>query len=169
MDKSRIALLLEHQLIDSVINVESTTPEMSAILPQASTTPISETMFPGFLRQQFLQFPDVVRESMTPSNSYSHGLFPQINRAWIITDKTLYLWNYHFESDLCKYTVPKGSISNCFLATPRPGAFVESVEFVLVVVASYDIILLGVVLDGRQPENRLQLVDSILDLLCHIS
>jgi len=53
------------------------------------------------------------------------GIFPEIHRAWITIDKTLYLWNYLDGAQYEVYDNLDHIILTAALVKPRPGVFVD--------------------------------------------
>ncbi|KAF2763081.1 non-repetitive nucleoporin [Pseudovirgaria hyperparasitica] len=73
------------------------------------------------------------------------GLFAELNHAWIAIDNALYLWDFtHPNPDLVGFEDQPHAINAVKLLKPRPGVFVKTIEYVLVVATSADIILIGV-------------------------
>lgn len=80
------------------------------------------------------------------------GLFPQINRAWLTVDSNLFLWAYNplgnstsSSTDLFVYEGCSQIIVSVALIKPRPGYFVESLQYLIAVATTVEVILLGVV------------------------
>ncbi|CCJ29602.1 unnamed protein product, partial [Pneumocystis jirovecii] len=87
------------------------------------------------------------------------GLFPEIQRAWITVDNRLYLWNYLNGEDFQSYEDLDRTIICIKLVKPRPGVFIDSIEFLLVISTLNDIFLLGVeYLTSKSSENAKELV-----------
>lgn len=103
-------------------------------------------------RQRVLSIPDAVIEASSSAETFaSQGLFPEIERAWIVIDTRLYLWNYldassdAFES----YEHPERVIQAVGLVRPKPGVFIDSIQHVLVVCTSSSITLLGLAIEDK--------------------
>jgi len=79
------------------------------------------------------------------------GLLPQIGRAWISIDHRLFLWDYVEGSDFAVYEELDQVISCVALATPRPGVFIDEIEYLLVIATALQVVLLGIV---RSPNSR---------------
>lgn len=97
--------------------------------------------------------PDAVIEASSSAETYaSQGLFPEIQRAWIVIDTRLYLWNYAdasqdaFES----YEHPERVILSVGLVKPKAGVFIDTIKHVLVVCTSTSVSLLGLAFENAQ-------------------
>lgn len=77
------------------------------------------------------------------------GVFPEINRVWVTIDNKLFLWNFEDEEDFVTYDDTDQVIVSVGLATPKPGVFVENIEYLLVVATPIDITILGLSFDKR--------------------
>lgn len=53
-------------------------------------------------------------------------------RAWITIDNKLYLWNYLFPQECEIYEGVSEIILSVSLAAPKPGMFVDTIKYVLV-------------------------------------
>ncbi|KAI9303356.1 Nup133 N terminal like-domain-containing protein [Cunninghamella echinulata] len=77
------------------------------------------------------------------SSKYSIGVFPEIQRIWVIKGHSLYLWNY-MTNDIFKYQAREQIIYKVGLTKPKFGTFDEDIEWVLVVVTSNQTLLYGI-------------------------
>ncbi|CAO1633399.1 unnamed protein product [Jaminaea pallidilutea] len=103
-----------------------------------------------------LPIPDAVIQASTSAQTVaSQGLFAEIERAWIVIDSQLYLWNYlqgsssAFES----YVHPTDVIQAVSLVTPKPGVFIESIKHLLLIATNSSLTLLGVAFESTAPPN----------------
>ena len=72
------------------------------------------------------------------------GLFADLNHAWIAIDNSLYLWDYtHPDPELIGFEEQQQQIKAVRLVTPRPGVFVSTINRMLVIATSSEIILVG--------------------------
>ncbi|UZJ54344.1 hypothetical protein CBS101457_003664 [Exobasidium rhododendri] len=108
-------------------------------------------------RQRLLSIPDAVIEASSSAETFAaQGLFTEIERAWIVIDTRLYLWNYldagadAFES----YEHPERVIQAVGLVRPKTGVFIDSIQHILVVCTNSSITLLGLSVDTRVPANN---------------
>ncbi|CAG9765140.1 unnamed protein product [Ceutorhynchus assimilis] len=72
------------------------------------------------------------------------GLFPEINRAWLIADSDLYIWTYETNIDMAYFDGISQTILCVGLVKPKPGVLHEFIKYLLVVATATDIIVLGV-------------------------
>ena len=73
------------------------------------------------------------------------GALPQIQRAWATVDNSLFLWRHDRWQDVpIEYSGEDQAIVALGIAKPRPGVFVEAIQYVLVVCTATQILLLGV-------------------------
>ena len=77
--------------------------------------------------------------------STSMGLFAEINHAWVVVDNQVYLWDYtHPNPELVGFEEQPNNITCVKLVKPRPGVFVATIEYLLVVATVTDIFLIAV-------------------------
>ena len=77
------------------------------------------------------------------------GLFADLNHAWIAIDNSLYLWDYtHPNPELIGFEEQQQQIKAVRLMTPRPGVFVPTINRMLVIATSSEIILVGLASQG---------------------
>ena len=74
------------------------------------------------------------------------GMFPEIERAWIIADNKLLLWNYKapqlsFNKSAQFLTIDniRNTILTVKLAKPKPGIFVSNINYILLIATPMDI------------------------------
>ena len=72
------------------------------------------------------------------------GLFPQISRAWMTIDSSLFLWNYMDGGDFVAFEELDQVIVSVALVKPIPGTFIADVKYLLVIATPIEIVLLGV-------------------------
>lgn len=101
-------------------------------------------------RRRVWGIPDAVIEASSSAETFaSQGLFPEIERAWIVIDTRLYLWNYldASQSAFESYEHPERVIQSVGLVKPKAGVFIDSIKYVLVICTSSSISLLGLAFD----------------------
>ncbi|PWN22229.1 nucleoporin-domain-containing protein [Microstroma glucosiphilum] len=105
---------------------------------------------------QTLTIPDAVIQASTSARSFAaQGLFPEIERAWIIIDSQLFLWNYlegsssAFES----YVHPTDIIQSVSLVAPKAGVFIDSIKHLLVISTQQSVTILGLAIETTPPPN----------------
>lgn len=102
-------------------------------------------------KRRMLSIPDAVIEASSSAETFAaQGLFPEIDRAWIVIDSRLYLWNYLDGSNAAfeSYEHPERVIQSVGLVRPKPGVFVDQIQHVLVVCTSTSITLLGLAFEA---------------------
>ncbi|CAL8471349.1 g10891 [Coccomyxa elongata] len=73
------------------------------------------------------------------------GVFPEINRAWASVDNSFFIWRFDRWNDVpLEYSGEEQAICAVGLVRPRPGVFVEAIQYVLVLCTTVEIVLLGV-------------------------
>ncbi|ANB11304.1 Nup170p [Sugiyamaella lignohabitans] len=75
------------------------------------------------------------------------GMFPAIDRAWITVDNRLYLWNYKNGNDFSTFDELDHTIFSVNLVKPKPGVFVDSINYLLVLCTPVELYILGVQYD----------------------
>ena len=98
-----------------------------------------------FQKDKVYQIPDKIFEQYNRAQvSTMMGLFAEINHAWIVIDNACYLWDYtHPNPDLIGYEDQPNSITAVRLTTPRQGVFVPSINQLLIVATTTEMILVG--------------------------
>jgi len=73
------------------------------------------------------------------------GLFADLNHAWVSIDNALYLWDYtHPSPELIAFEQQQThNITAVQLVTPRPGVFLPTVNRLLVIATTVELILVG--------------------------
>lgn len=103
-------------------------------------------------KRRMLSIPDAVIEASSSAETYAaQGLFPEIDRAWIVIDSRLYLWNYLDGSQAAfeSYEHPDDRvIQSAGLVRPKFGVFVDQIQHVLVICTSSSITLLGLAFEA---------------------
>jgi nuclear pore complex protein Nup155 len=90
------------------------------------------------------------------------GIFPEIRRAWASVDNSLFLWRFDKWDGQCpEYSGEEQPICVVGLAKAKPGIFVETIQYLLVLATPVELILLGVCCsssgDGTDPYAELSL------------
>uniref|UniRef100_A0A7M4FDX0 Nucleoporin 155 n=1 Tax=Crocodylus porosus TaxID=8502 RepID=A0A7M4FDX0_CROPO len=71
------------------------------------------------------------------------GVFPEINRAWLIIDSDIFMWNYEDGGDLAYFDGLSETILAVGLVKPKAGIFQPHVRHLLVLATPVDIVILG--------------------------
>ena len=97
---------------------------------------------------KFVPLPQRVRDQYQKVESASFmGLLPEINCAWITVDNKLFLWNYLQPQDCDMYEGLTETIISVSLSAPKPGVFLDTVKYVLVLATAVEVVLLAISLD----------------------
>lgn len=99
-----------------------------------------------FQKLRSYKLPEAVFEQVDHTQmSTSMGLFAEINHAWVVVDNQVYLWDYtHPNPELVGFEEQPSNITCVKLVRPRPGVFVGTIEYLLVVATVSDIFLIAV-------------------------
>ncbi|CAO1637870.1 unnamed protein product [Parajaminaea phylloscopi] len=106
-----------------------------------------------------LTIPDAVIQASTSAQSVaSQGLFPEIERAWIVIDSQLYLWNYLEASSSAfeSYVHPTDVIRSVSLVAPKAGVFIDSIKHLLLVSTQSSLTILGLAFETSSAPNSSQ-------------
>jgi hypothetical protein len=99
-------------------------------------------------RNKFVPFPPEIANQYKNVESASFmGILPEINRVWVTIDNILYLWNYNKPSEPYIYDGISEVIVSVALTAPKPGIFLDSVRYLLVVATPVDVSVLAVCAD----------------------
>lgn len=78
------------------------------------------------------------------------GLLPEINRAWLVIDSNIYLWNYENGRDLAYFDGLNEVILSAGLVLPKTGVFQDHIQFLLCLATAVEIVILGVSFTGKK-------------------
>ncbi|CAI8052459.1 Nuclear pore complex protein Nup155 [Geodia barretti] len=92
------------------------------------------------------------------------GLMPEIRRAWLTVDSTIYLWKYEDGKDLAYFDGLNEVILTAALISPKKGVFQSHIGFLLCLTTAVDITILGVSFTALQtdPHGEMHLQPSPL-------
>ena len=76
------------------------------------------------------------------------GLMPEIKRAWLTIDSTIYMWNYEDGKDLAYFDGLSEVILAAGLVVPKPGVFQSHIRYLLCLTTAVEIVVLGVSFTG---------------------
>ena len=104
------------------------------------------------------EIPAAVAERFRAAEVCSNwGVFPEIHHAWATVDNSLFLWSLDSQNDMpVEYSGEDQAIYAVGLAKAKPGVFMESIQYLLVLCTPVEIVLLGVCLDGATGSLALQ-------------
>ena len=145
--------------IKKFLQEDSQWPDLSdhlAASPHAYKLQLVEPWAP-LDKRRMISIPDSITETITTPNVHTRqGLFPEIQRAWIVIDNVLHLWNYleGSSSSIETYEHPDSFIEDVALVQPRAGVFIENIKNVLVIAARQSLSLLCLAWDQPQPRAQ---------------
>ncbi|KAJ0724992.1 putative nucleoporin, nucleoporin, nucleoporin, subdomain 1 [Helianthus annuus] len=92
----------------------------------------------------------------------SCGIFPEIHRAWASVDNSLFLWRFDKWDGQCpEYSGDEQAICAVGLVKPKPGIFLEAIQYLLVLATPVELLLVGVCCsgsgDGSDPYSEVSL------------
>eukprot|EP01138_Halocafeteria_seosinensis_P003357 gb/GECG01003433.1/.p1 GENE.gb/GECG01003433.1/~~gb/GECG01003433.1/.p1 ORF type:complete len:1699 (+),score=196.35 gb/GECG01003433.1/:1-5097(+) len=89
------------------------------------------------------------------------GLLGEINRAYVVADNVLYIWNYEKAHENHVLHKEEGqAIRTVGLVVPKPHVFPRSVKYLLVVATPVEIRLLALTFDSNSIHNQLHYYDT---------
>lgn len=98
-----------------------------------------------FDRTALYSIPDAIFEQYNQTECHTiMGLFAPIGQAWMAVDNRLYLWDYTTQKAFQGYEQQPHNITCVKLLKPKPGVFIDAVNYVLLIGTTMDIILLGI-------------------------
>jgi|TARA_B110000091_G_scaffold214333_1_gene267088 hypothetical protein len=143
-------------------------------LSKTQTSLQTTTRFPGWRLPQFIRYEEqrmipraILNHVQTASALTLKGLLPEIGRAWISVDSTLYLWNYD-ASDIDGsaayniYSELDQVITSVAVVLPRKDTFQDFISHVLVIATTVEIVLVGVERHGNRVKDPVHLHPTAL-------
>jgi uncharacterized membrane protein YgcG len=105
---------------------------------------------PMLRHQKYIELPAKLSEMRMGAKVASlMGILPEINRVWVTVDNSLFLWDYaspksEYE-EVVKMSQDDNSVAivSVALSAPRPGIFLDSVKYVLVVATTVHVAILA--------------------------
>ncbi|KAH8729029.1 Non-repetitive/WGA-negative nucleoporin C-terminal-domain-containing protein [Phaeosphaeriaceae sp. PMI808] len=135
--------------INGMLDRDSRYPALEAYIGQGISGEYEIPNTPAwspFQRLRSYKLPEAVFEQVDQTQmSMSMGLFAEINHAWVVVDNQVYLWDYtHPNPELVGFEEQPSNITCVKLVKPRPGVFVATIEYLLVVATVADIFIIAV-------------------------
>lgn len=78
------------------------------------------------------------------------GLFPEIDRAWMVVDSDLYIWRYETGDDFAYFDGLSEAILAVGLVPPQPGVFQSHIHSLLCLATCTEIVILGATIQGGE-------------------
>ncbi|EJD55558.1 nucleoporin-domain-containing protein [Auricularia subglabra TFB-10046 SS5] len=133
-------LSADHQLVPDL-------SEMLQSVPQAPYSSSSDKTYVPFYRKRTVGVPDALWEYYQGAFDLSAhsiiGIMPEVERAWVTLNNQLFLWDYHDGQDISSFTEQPNIITNVSLVRPKPGVFVDDIQYLLVLCTPINVFLLG--------------------------
>lgn len=107
------------------------------------------------------------KQAIEPRSS-TMGLFPEIDRAWIVIDNKLILWDYTC-ADFTSYDEPSEIINSVALVKAKPGIFIDSITHLLIICTDNTVQAVGleaaiVTLASGQTRREISLFATDIDV-----
>lgn len=83
------------------------------------------------------------------------GIIPEINRAWVTIDSKIIFWNYLSPNEVDRYDGLRDIILSVSISAPKPGVFLDSVKYVLVVATTVEVVLMAVSWDDAAGDLKI--------------
>lgn len=72
------------------------------------------------------------------------GIMPEVSRAWLTIDNTLYMWSYVDGKDLAYFDGLNEVVISVGLLLPKAGIFQDHIRFLLCLTTAVEVAILGV-------------------------
>ncbi|KAJ3221178.1 hypothetical protein HK099_003709 [Clydaea vesicula] len=82
------------------------------------------------------------------------GLLHEINRAYIVIDNRLFIWNYEKGEEYHCFEDQEETIRSVGIVKPLPGIFIKQIEWIIVVATKAEVILLGLAFASSDNETN---------------
>lgn len=96
---------------------------------------------------------EVIEQFVNMQQNCALGIFPEISRAWLSVDSSIFFWAYDNASDVAYYDGLDQTILAVHLFKPKPNVFKSHIKYLLCLVTALEITLLGVTCSQEDPEN----------------
>lgn len=97
-----------------------------------------------FVKQELINIPDEILSQYNKVQTVgSMGIFPEINRAWVVIDNKLILWNLTRTSEFQSFEDIPHTILKVELVKPKPNTFTEAINYLLLISTPSDIHILA--------------------------
>ncbi|CCD25229.1 Nup170p NDAI_0E04120 [Naumovozyma dairenensis CBS 421] len=111
-------------------------------------------------RTKIINLPDeLLQETSKASIKTDMGIFPQLDRTWIIIDNKLILWNHNDPTDYQSIDEIKHTILKVALVKPKPNTFINEINHLLLIATPFDIYILAVSYNGKN-SNELSVFNT---------
>jgi hypothetical protein len=144
-------------------------PNQSSATPSTLKNGTTPWNLPQFVpHEEPTPIPQAIQNHIETASALTlKGLLPDIGRAWISVDSTLYLWNYD-ASDVAGsaayniYSELDQVITSVAIVLPRKDTFQDFISHVLVIATTVEIVLVGVERSGSRVKDPVHLHPTAL-------
>ncbi|KAI0257476.1 nucleoporin [Lactifluus subvellereus] len=150
-------------------------PDIGELLAGAPSS-ASYSVFPDdyrvpFQKRRLIGIPESLFQFYNTTDVVSHmGLLSEIERVWVAIDHKLFLWDYVEGQDLSSFVDQPDVITHVAIVNPKPGVFVDEINYLLVLCTPLTVILLGVsATDVLGPNHRTRKEIKLFDLDMSVS
>lgn len=95
--------------------------------------------------------PEIIEQVVNMQQDCTLGIFPEISRAYLSVDSSIFFWAYDNASDVAYYDGLNQTIIAVQLFKPRPNVFKSHIKYLLCLVTSSEITLFGVTTSEGEP------------------
>ncbi|KAF8507029.1 nucleoporin [Russula emetica] len=127
-----------------------------------------------FQKRRLIAIPEGLFQFYNTTDVVSHmGLLSAIERVWVAIDHKLFLWDYVEGQDLSSFVDQPDVITHVVIVNPKPGVFVDEINYLLVLCTPLTVILLGVSATDVPGPNRttrkeIKLFDLDMSVPCDV-
>jgi nuclear pore complex protein Nup155 len=134
--------------INETLAGEARFPELDSYLAQGLSAEYdiqSSAPWAPFQKVRIYNIPDQIFEQYNRAQvSTSMGLFAELHYAWVAIDNALYMWDYTIPNpELLGFEGQPNSITAVKLAVPRSGVFLPTIQNIIVLATTAEVMLLG--------------------------
>lgn len=96
---------------------------------------------------------EVLEQYINMKHDCALGIFPEISRAWLSIDSSIFFWAYDNASDVAYYDGLEQTIIAVHLFKPKLNVFKSHIKYLLCLVTASEITLLGVTCSDEGPNS----------------
>lgn len=123
---------------------------------QPSLSGLQDIDYPNMLNLSHMKIPlisnvitvplptEILEQFINMQHNCALGIFPDISRAWLSVDSSIFFWAYDNASDVAYYDGLNQTIVAVYLFKPKPNVFKSHIKYLLCLVTATEITLLGV-------------------------
>lgn len=96
---------------------------------------------------------EVIEQFINMQHNCALGVFPEISRAWLSVDSSIFFWAYDNACDVAYYDGLDQTILAVYLFKPKPNVFKSHIKYLLCLITALEITLLGVTCSESEPNT----------------